>query len=404
MQHRTLRFDGSLLFAAAALAAAPVLAAEVYLQPIATLTAETDSNLDLDPSVKQEVQGYLLDAATIIGIATQESNTIFRPRIVYRYYPQESADNRLEAYLDLNTSYRTQRSTASLVGSIEHLDQFNAELTSALYNDVNPVQPPPDTGKVTVGATRDSAILDPKYVYNFTPIIGAGVSGQYQVVNYSPAGDTSHVDFDYYQARAFLTWTYSQTSDVSFGGYGSKYEATHFASRATGSGATMDLNTTWTPLLSTKASVIYQHTNIDDVLPTPLNTQNNAWGASVAAIYKTQVDQFRLNAGRSISPSGGGAVFDVDRLQFQYDRIFGPRLSFTGALVGLRTHALTANIAGDDRKYAQTILEAKWKMTPTWFVQGGYQFAWQKYQYDLTSGINNRFYIQIGYQGLGQER
>src|SRR5271170_613075 len=60
------------LLCAAVVPAAPVIAAEIYVQPIATLTAETDSNLDLDPSTKQEVQGYLADVATVIGYATPD--------------------------------------------------------------------------------------------------------------------------------------------------------------------------------------------------------------------------------------------------------------------------------------------------------------------------------------------
>jgi hypothetical protein len=173
---------------------------------------------------------------------------------------------------------------------------------------------------------------------------------------------------------------------------------------STGGGATLDLNTSWTPLLSTKVSLLYQHTSISDVTPAPLNISVNAWGATVGTIYKTQLDQFRLDVGRTISPSGSGGLYNVDRVQFQDDRNLTTRLSITGALVGLKTHALTANIAGDDRKYAQAIVEMRWMMTRYWFVQGGYQYAFQKYQYDVDSAADNRVYVQFGYQGLARER
>jgi hypothetical protein len=401
---RTLDIGRGLLFAVATLAT-PVIAAEIYVQPIATLTAETDSNVDLLPSIRQEVQGYLADVATIVGIATPDSNTILKPRVVYQYYPRDSADDVLEGYLNFNTNYRTQRSKASFAGGIQHVDEFNAELSSAQYNDINPGQPTVvDTGKVIKGATRDSANLFPTYAYSLTPVVDAGVSGQYQLVNYSPTDITSHSNYRYYLARAFVSWSFSQTSDVSLGGYGSKYEATQIVSQATGTGATLDFDTKWTPAFSTKASLVDQRTSIHDVLPTPLNAEVNAWGATVAATYIAQVDQFRLNAGRSISPSGGGGMYDVDTLQFQYDRKLSARLSFMGALLGLRANALTANIAGNDHKYAETIVEMKWLMSPTWYVQGGYQYAWQKYQSNLTSAVNNRIYIEFGYKGLGQQR
>ena len=404
MRDRTLPLGrGLLLAAAAALPGLPAAAAEVFYQPIVTLQAETDTNLDLEPGIKQDVQGYIADAATVIGIATKDSDTILKPRVIYRYYPQDSADDRIEAHLDFNTDYRTQRSSANLAGSLQHLDEFNAEETSAIYNDVNPGLPiPTDTGKIVNGATRDSGFLMPKYQYSITPVFGVGASGQYQVVNYSPS-DLNHLDFNYYQGRAFVSWTFSQTSDMQLGGFGSKFDSNKLGDRATGTGATFDFNTTWTPLFSTKVSLLYQHTSIDDTTP-PLQEGVNAWGGLVAAVYKNQVDQLRLTAGRTISPSGAGALSNVNKVQLQYDRNLTARWSITGALVGLRTTALTSNVEGDDRKYTQALVESRWNMTRYWFIQGGYQYAWQRYQFDVTSAANNRVYIQIGYQGLGQER
>jgi hypothetical protein len=392
------------VFGVAIAAVRPAAAAEVYYQPIASLTAESDSNIDLDSGSHPRIEGYLADLATVIGIATQDSSTTIRPRLLYREYPGDSPDDRLEAYLDFNTAYRTQRSNFTISGSFEHLDQFNAEFTPATFNDINPAQSLADTGKVVVGGTRDSVSVFPKYTYNFSPILGAGVSGQYTLVNYSPAAITDHVDFDYYVGRAFLTWSFSPTSSLSAGGFGTKYEATKFDSRATGSGGNVVLDTAWTPVLSTEFSLLTQHTDINEVLPTVLNTSVNAWGGSASALYKTQVSQFKINANRTISPSGGGSVYTVNRLQLEYDRNVSSRLSFMGALVGLQVRALTADAEGDNRTYGQTILDVKWMLAPTWFIQGGYQYTFQKYEYDPPSVANNRVYIRIGYQGLGQER
>jgi hypothetical protein len=390
--------------ALAALPAAPLAAAEVFYQPIVSVQAEADSNLDLDPGVKQWVEGYLADAATLIGIATPNSDTIIKPRLMYRYYPKDSADDRLEAHLDFNSDYKTQRSSANISGSIQHIDEFNAEQTSADYNDVNPGLPNgADTGKVTSGATRDSAFIAPKYLYNITPIIGVGATAQVQVVNYSRT-DQDHNDYDYYQGRGYLRWAFSQRSDAQFGAFGSKFDSTHLGDTATSGGVTVDFNTSWSPVFSTKAALLYEHTTIDDTQPTALNTSVNSWGATAGALYTTQVDQFRLDAGRTISPSGGGGLYNVDKIQFQDDHALSTRLTLTGALVALKTHALTENIAGVDRKYAQTIVEMRWMMTRYWFVQGGYQYAWQKYQLDTNSAANNRVYVQFGYQGLARER
>ncbi len=403
MQCRTLGVAASLLFAAT-LPSTPASAAEFYVQPVASIQAENDSNIDLQPGPSPEVQGYLVDAAALITVASPNSSSTLRPRIIYADYPKDPGDDHLEGYLDINSTYKTQRSSASLTGSIEHEDLFNAEIANALYDEINPNPSQVDTGRTINGATRNSLLMYPKYIYSFTPVIGAGVSGQYQAVRYSTTTDTAFVDFNYYQAQAFLQWVYSPRTTVSLGAYNSKFDATQFTSRATSNGGTLDLQSNWTQLFTSEVSVSGQHTSILDVLPTRLSTDVNTWGATLSGLYKLQTSQFRLDAGRTISPWGGGSLYVLDRVQFQYSRTFNTRLTFTGALIGLKTDGLTENIAGDNRKYGQVAIDAKWMMTRTFFLQGGYQHGYQKYEYETNSADNNRVYIRFGYQGLPLQR
>jgi hypothetical protein len=391
----------------AAIAAAPVFAAQVYVQPVATISAETDSNLDLVPASQgttKTVEGYIADASALIGIATPDSDTTIVPRIDYRDYPADSEDNRLEGYLDLISAYRSQRSKGNVYLGFERRDDFNAELSSALYNPYAPVPPTsPETGRTVNGGTRESLILRPDYSYNITTLTAVGVSGIYQKLNYSPENTTSAVDFDYYQEKAYLRWTLDQKNDLTVGAYGSQYQASHFDSRATATGVTVNLETSWSPLLSTGASVAYQHTDINTTIPSPFTSTANPWGAAVSAAYKGEVNQFRMNAGRNLTPSGGGGIYVNDQLQLQYSRNFSQRLTFTGATIALRDRGLSRIVSGDDRTYVRTVVEFKWMMTRAWFMQGGYQYMWQKYQVDPDGASNNRIYIRFGYQGLGRQ-
>jgi hypothetical protein len=391
----------------AAMAAAPVFAAQVYVQPIATIAAEEDSNLDLQPASEgavKTIEGYIADAAAVVGVSTPNSDTTIVPRIDYRDYPADSEDNRLEGYLDLYSDYRSQRSKGDVYLGFERRDEFNAELSSAEYNPYGPVSPTsPETGRTIQGATRESLILLPDYSYNITPLTAVGVSGIYQKLNYSPDNTFSAVDFDYYLGKAYLRWTLDQQTDLTVGAYGSKYEASHFDSEATAAGASVALDTSWSPLLSTGATVVYQRTNIDTAIPSPFKSIVDPWGATVRATYKGEVNQFRMDAGRVITPSGGGGIYVNDQAQLQYSRNFSRRLAFTGAAIVLRNRGLTSNVSGDDRTYLRTVVEMKWMMTRTWFVQGGYQYIWQKYEVDPDGASNNRIYIRFGYQGLDHQ-
>jgi hypothetical protein len=406
--HRGQHVVSRALFMAGVVTAAPAFAAEIYVQPFAQISAEEDTNLDLQPASYpgsiRTVEGYIADAAAVISIATPNSSAAIRPRIDYRDYPADSADNRLEESLDLNSAFRSLRGNGSVYLGYQRRDEFNAELSSALYDQFNPVHPTsPETGRTVRGATRESLILLPNYSYSITPLTAAGVSAIYQQLNYSPDNTFNAVDFDYYQAKAYLRWTLDHTNDLTLGGYGSKYKATHFDSQATAGGATLTLDTNWSPLLSTSAGVVYQRTNIDTAIPAPLKKVANPWGATFSAVYKAAVDQFRVDAGRMITPSGGGGIYVNDQLQFQYDRSFTQRLLFTGAAIALRNRGLTSNVRGDDRTYVRTVVDLKWMIRPTWYVEGGYQYMWQKYQLDPDGAANSRIYIRFGYQGRGRQ-
>jgi hypothetical protein len=384
-----------------------VCAAEYYVQPMASISASVDSNLDLQPASQGSVStntGYIGDAAALFGIATPDSDTTIRPRIDYREYPSDSGDDRLEAYLDLNSVYRGERGRTSLYLGFQRRDEFNAELNSADYNLYAPVLPTsPETGRTLTGATRTSLILLPNYTYYLTPLTTIGVSGIYQKFSYSPSNSFDAVDFNYYQGKVFVQWALNHRNDLTLGVYGSDYDATHFHSTAVAEGASLGVHTNWTPLLDTDASVVYQRTHIDTAVPRPLRTTEGPWGASFAAAYKSQVDQLRLNIDRLITPSGGGGIYVNEQAQLQYTRDLSWRLKFSGAMIVLRNHGLTYNVSGDDRTFLRTAVDLKWMFTPTFYVQGGYQYMWEKYQLNPDGAADNRFFVTFGYQARNRQ-
>ena len=399
-------------------ASSPSLGAELYIQPTASLQVEGDTNLDLEPGTKTRTMGNLASLASIFGITTPDSDTNLRPRIEYREYPEDTSDNRLEAYLDFNSSYRGQRSRTSIYGTIEHRDDFGAEFAPATFDNFNPVPPTqPNTGKAVVGETRNSAYVVPTYVYQYSPLLGLGVSGVFQKINYSPSGPTFNTDFNYYFAKAFANYTLGPKSDLSFGGFGARYQANGVESSATGSGALADLDTKWSPLFTTGLEAVYERVDVHQTTPAQvdpttgttipavfLNNTTNAWGATVNATYATQIGQFKLIGGRLITPSGAGGLYVADQIRTQYDRELTYRWSFTVAVAAVKNRGLSSNIAGDDRSYAQTDLVMKWMIAPTWFVQGGYRYEWEKYELNTSGASNNVVFVKLTYQGLPPQR
>jgi hypothetical protein len=129
----------------------------------------------------------------------------------------------------------------------------------------------------------------------------------------------------------------------------------------------------------------------------------NTWGGSLSAVYKAQIEQYRVILSRFVTPSGGGGVYVNDQAQGQYIREVTERLTFTAAMIWIKSSQIPSDTYGLDRTYSQTALDFKWMIRPTWFVQGGYQYLWQKYV-DNPEASNNRIFIRVGYQGLPPQR
>jgi hypothetical protein len=386
------------------LGAASANAVDVFVQPQASIGAETNSNKDLTLGGDSETTGYTATVASLIGIATPTTTFTLKPRLDYQDYPTDRGDDRLEEYLDFNGSWKGQRSSAAISGQYDHRDEFNAELQTATFDEINPVQPTaPQTGRTTTGGTRNSAYVQPSYTYDLTQLFAVGATGLYQKTNYSPNDDARFVDFDYYQGKAFLIWTLNQKSDLTFGAYHNDYNATRFFSKASATGGSVDVSTSWTPLLTTRATVNYQRSDIQAGQPPAFDGSLNVWGGALSAVYKGEVTQLRGDVSRLITPSGGGSVYIINQAQIEYDRRLTQRLSFIGAMVYQQDRALTANAAGDGRNYLRTLIDFKWMMSRTFYIQGGYSYIWEKYQLDPDGATNNRFYVRFGYQGLGRQ-
>src|SRR5579864_5502598 len=100
-------------------------AAEVYYQPVVTLSSAYNSNVDLTSTAKQSATGYFADASSLIGIATPTSETTLMPRVLYNYYPTVRGDDRLEGFLNLNGRYTWQRDRFNLAGLYDHRADVN---------------------------------------------------------------------------------------------------------------------------------------------------------------------------------------------------------------------------------------------------------------------------------------
>ena len=384
--------------------AAQAQAAQVYTQPILTVGAQGDTNLGLDVMNKYTV-GYYAEAASIIGIASAASDTNLEPRLRYTEFPTERALDRFEGSLNFNSSYSTPRSYFYIYGLFDHLNDTEEEFPSGVYDPINPIAPTSvNAGPTSIGVTQNNLWVAPKYTYDLTQLVGVGVSGVAQRVTYSPADPFGHVDFDYYQGQLMLSRKFGPRTQLSLAGYGARYSAIDLDSTANAGGANLELDYKWSARASGGVSVSYQHTNIDQVEPSPFRSTANTWGASFDNTWKQQTGQWRITIERDVSPNAGGGLFATDQAQTEYDHDLTQLLSVTGALKYVATRGLSANVSRFDITYYRADLSLKRMLARTWFVQGGYGFLREKYLSNAIRGSNNELYVRFGYQGLPRQQ
>src|SRR5262249_45460271 len=194
-------------------------AAQLYYQPIVSLGAGYNTNVNLDPLHKESAVGYFADAAVNLGIATPRSEWTLQPRLTYNYYPSVQERNRLEAFLNSYTRYSWERDRLTLVGFFDHRDDVNAEQPGAEDNPVNPGvgNTPPGTGHPALGITRNYVLFDPSFSHLLTPLSSIGFAGDFQRMDFSTPDRTSHVPFNYYQGRVFYARTLDPRTDFAIG-------------------------------------------------------------------------------------------------------------------------------------------------------------------------------------------
>jgi len=391
---------------AAAALSATAGAADFYYQPIVSLRTGYNTNVDLETQNQQSAVGYFADAATNIGIATQRSETILQPRLLYNYYPSASQRNRLEGFLNLNSRYSWERDRFNIVGFFDHRDDVNANQPTATDNTVNPGvgNTTPDTGHAQVGTTRNYTIIDPTYTHLLSPLSAVGLAGEYQRMDYSPSDTSAHLDFQYYKGRLFYSRTIDLRTDYAIGVFGSKYQARNTDTHSTSGGLQFDGGYNWSQVLRSELSVQWQHTKLDETQPKFFDVSSNPWAASFSTVYKTQASSYRVSIGRTIYPSSAGGLYTTDQVRGQYDRDFTQRLHFTGAVRYFRDRT-TTGVSGDTtRDYATANVQLQYMMTQRFFVAGNYTYIYQKYRVQPNSADTNVVSLTIGYRGLERQR
>lgn len=394
-----------------ALAAAPVLhAQQVYFIPKVEVGAEWHSNRELtpNPALEDSSTAYKATLEGLWGRATPRSETEVRPRVVLQEFPDRQGVDPAEYFLDLRSTYRTLKSEWSLLGEFSQQDTYNAEFGTARGDDFDPENPDVDevanSGIVFVGETRTRLEVEPSVRYALSPRTSLGLLANYQFVDYDSNLPDQRVGFTSPYVQATIIRQVGQRTELSVGPYYTHYEADNDLSESDSYGALINLRHRVTEVTYFTFGLSVERSEETRFTPLPVEESVTSWGFEFAGFRRGRVGSLRYSLGRFLQPSSVGDRREIDQLRIQYNRPLSPLFSVYGAVRLSQDRSIGDDRDGRDRDRA--LLEAGMSrlITPTFYISGGYRYAWLDRQDAPRSADNHNVFISFGFTGRDPRR
>ena len=382
-----------------------VQAADIQTVPAIELQAEQNDNFGLDPGGSpSSTTGYVANAEVLFSIATPRGETLLLPRVRYQDYQDIDNIERVETFLNADSTYRWERAVFIVNGSYSKRDVYNTETLDGSFDPNDPGDPGnPESGTTTTGETRQLLEVRPNYEYRLTQRLGLGVEAAYQIANYSSTDAVTKSDYDYALVGGYLSWSTSERGKFRAGAYGSTFETDDGTETVDALGGEIGYGFLWSATDGIEVTAFYEQNDITEI--TPFGTEKvttSDVGGSLTAYRKLEVSDWRLALSRRFAPTGDGSKSTIDELRLQYDRDLSERLHLRGAGRFESRRGLSDISGGNDRDYARVDIDLRWFITPTWYVGGGYAYIWQDREADPGNADNNKFFLRFGYQALAR--
>jgi hypothetical protein len=381
-------------------------AADVSTEPQADLRIEQNDNLDLAPggSPDSEVEGYLADLSVLFDIRTPRGTTALRPRIRAQEYPDREDFEKVEAFFDMRSAYRWERSTFILDADLSRQDVYNNETPSGVFDPLDPGGGDPDSGSIVIGEVRTAVGLAPTFEHRVSERTSIGVGADLRAARFDAPGDVeTKTDYDFGVLRGYLSWALGPRTDFKFDAYGSRYAARDDSRETDAVGGGLGVTHRWSATDGIEATVFYERNETTVFFPFTVEEENTSnLGGELTAYRKLEVSDWRLSIGREFIPTGDRGKSELTFARAQYNRRLSERLSLHAAARYDSRTSISDLGFSDDRDYARVDLSLRWFLTPTWYIGGGYAYIWEDRQQAPDSADNNKFFINIGYRALSR--
>ncbi len=366
---------------------------------LATLYNDNYRLAEPDTPDRVHAWGPTLDASLGMRLLSPTTEFSLVPRVTSNYFPDDTADDSTNGYLDLNAKGKGLKSQYGIAAQYANEEVISSELLPGGFPGVGLGEiVGTGSGRVSVRNRRELENVAPTFTYDFTPRYHLHLDADYLHASYSKSL-FEQVGFQNYQLQAGLAYDLSQQTTFTGTLIGTRYDPAIGSQPTNGYGLQAEMAFHPTQIIQYYVRLGAQRSQADVNGGSIANTSVTG-GAGVSWTY--QITQFVLDAVRGVEPTSAGQVENHTEVRFRVIRAFEPRFSgFIGARA-LRLRGAVGgplNIQGDD--YFAGTAGLQYELTRSYRLAGEYDYIWQRFQGEPRAA-SNAFTLSIIYQPLSK--
>jgi hypothetical protein len=358
-----------------------------------TIDANIQQALSYNDNVRMSAtpQGSMLYTLTpVVNFSRKTDNSSVSASASYgiQHYSEISSLNRTLQDYHLNSSYSTERSIWSIIGSINVAPSYN---TASMYS-----------GNFSSNSDRTTIHLTPSVSYKLTELDTLRLNATYAETNYTGT------DFNNTQSHSInldwqSTWTerFSNSLELSYSNLSSNIQQSDTYN--------LNLGVNFTPsekwVISGKVGGRFTSS-----ISHAIKQQSEGFLLNLGVIYTGELLSSHLSISRSLLPSGQGTLQQQNSVNFDLNYPLSTQLSAAFTASYLLTDKSNIENQSLSRQYIMLQPSLNWKIAPDWMLAVSYQYRSQSTRSQInneqSSGISNSIMLSINYnwQGLSFSR
>lgn len=348
---------------------------------------------------KQAVYGPFVDAQFSANLISPRGFLDFVPRIVSNYYPNDTADNATNEFLNVLGDYKGLRSELKGVAQYYNATTIISELPPATFPGVALGQVVGGaTGRVSFRNREQFLRLAPEYMYDMTQRTHLDLQADIQHVTFGKSLIQQY-GYDNYTGRAGVLLDVTQRSELSIRGVYSRFKP-QVGSDTNRYGAEFEWDLRDSQIMHTYLR--FGANRLSSQTPQGTLTSNGFTGGA-GVEWDFQITQVVLDVVRALTPSDAGSVITDDEARFRVLHAFEPRLSgFFGArAVRVRGVSSRPGLAIQGEDYFAGEVGVDYQVSLNFRVEGTYDLTWQQFQNE-PSAVSNAVGLTFIYQPLSR--